>query len=250
MKLRSSVLEDCSLLERKEAVIIQLSPHFSTISPEYVLVTDILVSTLFLNLQSRQSRMVTLKSLDLISKLASVPDNASYFQVMPDAYFDTIIDFLNVSYSFLDPYSNSRAGANATSVAPFVSESFADAADIEFRDLSLEVIAQLCANSQKIQSRLAEMKQCFRNLLIIIRNLKSEKTSLRNIDTNLTKAVQILNQVLSRTFEMATLYSLQLELCTEFGDDILSDTICTHLQFNMHGQQSSFLLQTADEYND
>lgn len=247
MKLRSSVLEDCSLLERKEAVVIQLSPHFSTISPEYVVVTDLIVSTLFLNLRTRQSRMVTLRSLDLIAKLASVPENASYFQTLPDASLLTIIDFLNVSYSFLDPYSNSKVCANATSVPPFVSESFSDAADNEFRDLALEVVAQLCANSSKIQSRLAEMKQCFRNLLIIIRNLKAEKTSLRNIDLNLTKAVQILNQVLSRTFDMAMLYALQLDLCTEFGDDILSDTICSNFYMLGH-QQSNF--SAVEEYNE
>lgn len=245
--MRSSVFEDCSSLERKEAIAIQLSPHFSTISPEYALVTDTLVTTLFINLQTRQPRAIALKSLDLIAKLASVPDNSSYFQNMPDAYLELIVDFLNVSYSFLDLYTNNRVGANATSVPPVVSESFSDVADSEFRDMALEVMVQLCANSVKMQGRFSDVKQTFRNLLVIIRNLKSEKTSLRNIDTNLTKAVQVLNQVLSRTFDMAKLYSLQLELCTEFGDDILSDTICSNF-YGLGHQQSSY--QVGEEFNE
>lgn len=245
MKLRSSVFEDCTAADKKEGIVIQLSSHFSTISPEYVQVTDALVTTLFLNLRTRQHRTVALKSLDLLSRLAAVSDNAFYFQSMPDTYLECIVDYLNVSYSFLDPYTNTRASANATSVPPVVVESFSDVTDNEFRDLSLEVIAQLCANSAKMQSRFSEVKYFFKYLLTIIRNLKSEKTNLRSIDVNLSKAVQLLNQVLGRTTDMSKLYSLQLELCTEFGDDFLSDTVCSN--FYLFGQQRTSY-QVTEEY--
>lgn len=139
-----------------------------------------------------QTRFLVVRSLELFSKLASTSENSTALTNAPDSLLDTVVSMLCVSYSLGesitpdtlmgDPVGRGRppavtflpssqmqqhthqqtttSGIGSTAGYHQHLQAGDFASDLELRDLAVDAISNLCANSVYMATRMAETPHC------------------------------------------------------------------------------------------
>ena len=188
------------------------------------------------------SRFLVVRALELFGKLASTSENGPALTNAPDSLLDTLVSMMCVSYSLGesitpdtlmgDPMGRGRppalaflpaslqqppqqhqqqqqSGGNTAAYSQHL-QAGDFGCDIELRDLSVDAVANLCANSQYLATRMAETPHCIEFLYRIAITMGSTTATTTSsysayanntqiptrTDCNL-KAVQVLSALLS-----------------------------------------------------
>jgi hypothetical protein len=196
LQANSAFLEDVHSDERNKSLhYMRCSEHMSALSTlQYVNIAlslfPLVHHVIALNGASRGSRFNVLRGLELLAKLASVPENSVVVARSPDSLLVALVDLLAASHTLLDPVVQStdhsapvtgdsagrlrtpgslftaymslgggqssaqqQAAAASLSCTGFFS---ADQCDLELRDLAVECLLVMCQSGIAMQLRVAE----------------------------------------------------------------------------------------------
>jgi hypothetical protein len=196
LQANTAFLEDVRSDERNKSLhFMRCSEHMSTLSTLQYVNTALALFPLVHHVITRQGnkrddRFYILRGLELLAKLASVPENSATVARSPDSLLLALVDLLAASHSLLDPVAQStdnsasvtgdsagrlrppgvlfttysslgvgqssaqqQAAAASLGCTGFFS---ADQCDLELRDLAVECLFTMCQTGIAMQLRVAE----------------------------------------------------------------------------------------------
>jgi hypothetical protein len=188
----TNMLEDMSLQDpkTKSLAMLKVSNHYShNTLLEYRTITYSILSFVTTSLQQSKDRMILVRGLDILLKLATVQENSAVFNNCPQSLLDLLVELLCISYSTVDPlqqYDNDVIMKSMQTVKPLtrmpacVISFFTEINDADVREDILEVMYYLCFNSKKLQARFASTPKCIPMLYRILET-KVNRTSNQSI---------------------------------------------------------------------
>lgn len=162
----------------------------------------------------------------------------SIISTCPDSLLDSLLEYLCVSYTAIDPIITTQINQNSTQTpsnlkyfAKYIGRTpacvgpyFTEMNDVELRDISLDTIFALCTTSISLQVRIGQIPRCVEVLVKIIES-RTDKSS--RTEHSATKANSILALLCTRPQNISVFQSLQSVIT--YGaccDDVLSDILC------------------------
>jgi hypothetical protein len=176
-----------------------------------------------------RDREEIIRALDTLGRLASLPENAPYFTRAPDLFYRCLVSMMAVTHTSADPISGPMEVIRCHRMeATSAHGLYMDVTDVEIRDLTIDAVHAICAQSPSIQVRLAQIPHCVPMLIRLVQlwpefeRFKPEWAS---------KAAQILTSMASHEQNIDKFSALKTELQNGlFSDDSLLDlyvNVCT-----------------------
>lgn len=180
----------------------------------------------------REEKEVVLRALDLLIRLAYVPENRSAFLKCPQEMLERVVELLCVTYSSFDPLavheSEGAAGlqkTHGTYLPPAAAGDFEERLDTDVRDLAIEFFVQLCNLSPDLQASLIAIPET----LPILRQLVQTKVGRPEVPRTIGT---LLNQLTLKDALHSALALTQLDFvkATCEGSDLAADLACGSLR--------------------
>ena len=176
-----------------------------------------------------RDREEIIRALDTLGRLASVPENAPYFTRAPDLFYRCLVSMMAVTHTSADPISGPMEVIRCHRMeATSAHGLYMDVTDVEIRDLTIDAVHALCAQSPSIQVRLAQIPHC---VPMLIRLVQLWPEFERFKPDWASKAAQVLTSMASHEQNIDKFSALETELQNGlFSDDSLLDlyvTVCT-----------------------
>lgn len=211
-------LEDCYTMDPRAKAMMEtrISDQFSNASIHtYQRASEALLWHLCSSLDDVVDRSEVLRSLDLLSRLASSPDNAATFSRCPGSFLSKVVELLCVNSTSVDP-SAICAQDGASRPPACLGPYFAEMNDTEVRDAALELMHWLCTSSSALQVRFGSVPHCVQILYSIVTSAKSHyerMTYVPRAEQPSQKASMILTILASKPQNATKFLTLRTEYC-------------------------------------
>lgn len=225
------------------------------VNKEYLFITDTVLSYAHYALKRTNNRVQVHKCLELLSKLASVPENAPALALCPKSTLQAVVSLMSASTAATDPFqfippSDTMIATEGNQpllalqplrIPASTCNLFADFVDSETRDLALEVVYAMCANCAELCIALAATPYCMKILLRIMKAAKSFTGQQLRADTSAQRAAATLTQMAQNPANTVHFVSIQHELCLDaLTDDTLAGMIQNPVFLLLHAYVTIF----------
>jgi len=229
----------------------------------YALSTKCLIAVL-VSLLSSSERQLVVRSLELLSQIALVPENAPVFNCMPPTIVSEIADLFYTNISSSDPLRlfsdnsvyNPSVPPNSLKLPPaaVTHDFFRGLSDGELRDIVIDTVNSLCAHAITLRERFGSVP----NLIsCLIRFFESESTAIstshrRDITPQRVGAVRttynLLSTLASHSANKDKFMVNQLQLCSmAFSDDFIAEIMCSHAKLFQQPINNTINAADADQ---
>lgn len=202
-------------------------PMSDSSGPMYCRVTTSLLPWIHECLSLNSNRILILKALELLSKLAQVSENSSVLANSPMSFLKCIVDMLCVNVTSLDPLSSNLADSEPSNryrpPAYHGCNFYSELCDLELRDAAVDAMYQMCTSSVLLQIHFASVPHCVRTLLRI-----SDVKWTKSRSDGSQKSNQILGMMIQRPENEKKFVGVHLELLSlAMLDDPMADIATT-----------------------